>query len=451
MKGSGDVSEKREQWGSRLGFVFAAAGSAVGLGNIWRFPYITGKYGGAAFVFFYLLVIIVIGMSLMLAEFAIGRNAREDAVGSMRKLGGGAWTIVGWMGFFCGFVILSYYAVIAGWTVAYMFKSLTGLMSQATSGEASSKIFGAFVSNIPATVSCHVLVMLMVGAVVYKGVSGGIEKCCKVLMPMLFIILILLIIRSVTLPGSGAGLEFYMMPKIENLTREGMLAAIGQGFFSLSLAMGIMIVYGSYIAKDEYLPGAVSAVVLMDTSVAVLSGFVIFPAVFAFGIEPGAGPGLTFVTLPVVFSKMPMGAIFSCAFFTLLFIAAFTSAISLFEVSVAYGIDQLKFTRTKAVIIMGALITLLGVPSALSVGGHIPQIAGKDFLDVADFITNNAVMPLGGMLIALFVGWFWTDGAKAEITNNGKLVFPFYTIWLWICRVVAPAAIAIIFITGLKW
>lgn len=189
------MSEQREQWGSRLGFILAAAGSAVGLGNIWRFPYITGKYGGAAFVLFYLGIVAVIGMSLMLAEFAIGRNARQDAVGSMKKLGGDAWSIVGWMGFFCGFVILSYYAVIAGWTLAYMFKSLTGLMGQAVSGEASGAIFGAFVSNAPKTIACHVVVMALVSSVVYMGISGGIEKCCKLLMPALFVILVLLIIR----------------------------------------------------------------------------------------------------------------------------------------------------------------------------------------------------------------------------------------------------------------
>lgn len=445
------MSEQREQWGSRLGFILAAAGSAVGLGNIWRFPYITGKYGGAAFVFFYLLVVAVIGMSLMLAEFAIGRSARQDSVGSMRKLGGGVWTIVGWMGFFCGFVILSYYAVIAGWTLAYMVKSLTGLMSQATTGEASGALFGAFVSDVPQVLTYHAIVMIATCAVVFLGVSGGIEKCCKIMMPALFVILFLLIARSITLPGARAGLEFYMSPKLGNLTSEGMLAAIGQGFFSLSLAMGIMIVYGSYIPKDEYLPTSVRSVVLIDTSVAILAGFAIFPAVFAFGIEPGAGPGLTFVTLPVVFSKMPMGFIFSLAFFTLLFFAAFTSAISLLEVAVAYGIDQLKLPRKKSVLIMGSLIFLLGIPSAMSVGGHIPQIAGKDFLDVADFITNNVVMPLGGIFITIFVGWFWTDGAKAEITDNGARVFPLYTVWLWVCRIIAPVTIGVIFITGLKW
>jgi len=428
----------------------AAAGSAIGLGNIWRFPYITGKFGGAAFVLIYLAVVLIIGMSVMLAEFVIGRNAQSDAVGSFRKLGGGAWPLVGWMGFFCGFVILSYYAVIAGWTVAYMFKSLGGLMSEAAAGKAGD-VFGAFVSDPVQSIAYHVVVMAITTGIIYKGISGGIEKCCKILMPALLVLLLVLIVRSVTLPGSGAGLEFYLKPDLSKITNQAILAAVGQGFFSLSLGMGCMITYGSYLSKKEYMPSIARTVVLLDTSVAILAGFVIFPAVFAFGIEPGAGPGLTFVTLPAVFAKMPMGAIFSFAFFLLLFIAALTSAISLLEVVVTYCIDQLRWNRAKAAIIMGTAIALLGIPSALSVGGHIPQVAGKDFLDAADFITNNVIMPLGGIFISVFVGWIWADGAKAEITDNGKLAFPFYTVWLWICRVVAPVSIAWIFITGLKW
>ncbi|NLY14739.1 MAG: sodium-dependent transporter [Gammaproteobacteria bacterium] len=444
------MPKEREQWGSRFGFIMAAAGSAVGLGNIWRFPYITGKFGGAAFVMVYLAVVVVIGISVMLAEFAIGRNAQSDAVGSFRKLGGGLWPLVGWMGFFCGFVILSYYAVIAGWTLAYMFKSFGSLMQSAAAGKAGD-VFGAFVSDPVQSIAYHIAVMAIVAGIVYKGISGGIEKCCKVLMPALFVILLVLIVRSVTLPGAGAGLEFYLKPDFSKLTGEAVLAAVGQGFFSLSLGMGCMITYGSYLGKSDYLPTTAATVVFLDTSVAILAGFVIFPAVFAFGIEPGAGPGLTFVTLPAVFAKMPFGMVFSFGFFLLLFIAALTSAISLLEVVVTYAIDQLKWSRTKAAIVMGTAIALLGIPSALSVGGHIPQIAGKDFLDAADFITNNIIMPLGGIFISVFVGWVWADGAKAEVTDNGKMVFPMYTVWLWICRVVAPVCIAIIFITGLKW
>ena len=293
--------------------------------------------------------------------------------------------------------------------------------------------------------------MAIVIAIIYKGISGGIERSCKVLMPALFIILVVLIIRSVTLPGAGAGLEFYLKPDFSKLNGEAILAAVGQGFFSLSLGMGAMITYGSYLGDREYMPTMTRTIVLLDTSVAIMAGLVIFPAVFAFGVEPGAGPSLTFITLPSVFAKMPLGALFSCAFFMLLFIAALTSAISLLEVVVTYAIDQMHWSRSKSALLMGAAITLLGIPSALSVGGNFPQIAGKDFLDVCDFVTNNIVMPLGGIFISLFVGWFWTDGAKAEITDNGKLVFPMYAVWLFICRFVAPAAIAVIFVTGLKW
>lgn len=444
------MAENREQWGSRFGLIMAAAGSAVGLGNIWRFPYITGKYGGAAFVLVYLAVVIVIGISVMLAEFSIGRSAKSDAVGSFKKLGGGAWPAVGWMGFFCGFVILSYYAVIMGWAIAYVFKSFGGLMELAGAGKAADS-FVAFIGNPVQAVAYHIISMVIVIGVVYKGISGGIEKSCKVLMPALFALLLLLIARSVTLPGSGAGLVFYLKPDFSKLTSEAILAAVGQGFFSLSLGMGAMITYGSYIKKDEYMPSAARTIVMLDTSVAILAGLAIFPAVFAFGVEPNAGPGLTFITLPSVFAKMPLGSVFSFAFFLLLSIAALTSAISLLEVVVTYAIDQLEWTRSKGAIVMGVIILLLGIPSALSQGACEINIFGKSFLDAADFITNNVVMPLGGLFISLFVGWFWADGAKAEITDNGRIVFPMYTAWLWICRVVAPVCIAFIFITGLKW
>lgn len=444
------MSEKREEWGSKFGFIMAAAGSAVGLGNIWRFPYITGKYGGAAFVLVYLAIVIILGMSLMLAEFAIGRKAKQDAVGSFNKLGGGLWPIVGWMGFFVAFVVLSYYAVIAGWTFAYIFKSFGALMTEAGAGNAVD-VFTSFISNPVQAIGYHVVVMVIIISIVYKGINSGIERSCKVLMPAIFIILLILIGRAVTLPGAMAGLEFYMKPDFSKLTGEAILAAVGQSFFSLSLGMGIMITYGSYIKKEEYLPSAVQKIVFLDTLVAILAGFVIFPAAFAFGVDPGQGTGLTFVTLPSVFAKMPAGSVFSSAFFVLLFLAALTSAISLFEVVAAYGIDQLKWSRAKSVILMGIGIALLGLPSALGEGGHIAKIAGKTFLDSADYITNNVVMPLGGIFICLFVGWFWVKGAKDEITDNEKIAFPSYKVWLWICRIVAPITIAIIFYNGLKW
>ncbi len=445
----GNGTENREQWGSRLGFIMAAAGSAVGLGNIWRFPYITGVNGGAAFVLVYFAIVFTIGISVMLAEFVIGRNAGLNAVGAFQKIKGGAWPVVGWMGVIAGFMILSFYGVIAGWTIAYMIQSVSGLMTLAAAGKAGDA-FGAFVTNPVQVIAYQVVFMAITIWIVYKGVGEGIEKYCKIMMPALFVILLILIVRSVTLPGASKGLEFYLRPDFSKLTGASIFAALGQGFFSLSLGMGCMITYGSYLNKKEILPSAAVTVTFLDTMVAFLAGFAIFPAVFAFGIEPGAGHGLTFVTLPNVFAKMPGGMIFSFLFFLLLFFAALTSSVSLLEVCVAYFKDQMGWSRTKASWLLGGVITALGVPSAISLGGNL-KIAGKDFLDVMDWGSSNFLLPLGGIFISLFVGWVWLDGAKAEATNEGKHPFSWMTAWIWICRVVAPVAIAWIFVKGLKW
>lgn len=442
------MEKEREQWGSKLGFVLAAAGSAVGLGNIWRFPYITGKYGGAAFVLVYLAVIVFIGMSVMLAELTLGRKGRCDAVGTLSKLGGKPWSIIGWSGLFAAGIVLSFYAVIAGWTLAYMFKSLGGLMDVAAAGH-HEEAFISFISNPIQSISSFLAVMISVILVVRKGISEGIEKTCKVLMPTLFIILLMLIARSVTLDGAMSGIEFYIMPDFSRLTGEGILAAVGQGFFSLSIGIGTVLTYGSYLSDEESLPSVTASVVCLDTMIALLTGLVIFPAVFAFGINPGSGPGLAFITLPGVFAKMPFGQFFSFAFFALLFTASLTSAIAMLETVVTFAIDQLKWTRTKGAYIFGTLITLLGIPSALSQGACEINIFGKTFLDAADFLVNNLMMPLGGLAMAIFVGWFWAEGAKDEITNHGTLPFKLYTIWLWSCRIIAPIGIIIIFVEGL--
>ncbi|MCX7828799.1 MAG: sodium-dependent transporter [Thermanaerothrix sp.] len=439
----------REQWGSRLGFIMAAAGSAVGLGNIWRFPYVTGMNGGGAFVLIYLLIVFTIGASVMLAEMAIGRGAGLNAVGSFKKLRGGAWPLVGWMGVIAGFIILSFYGVVAGWTIAYMIKSFGGLMEIAAQGKAGDA-FGAFISNPTQVILYQAVFMLGTIWIVFRGIGEGIEKYCKVMMPALFLLLLVLIVRAVTLDGAMKGLEFYLKPDFSKVTGKTILDALGQGFFSLSLGMGCMITYGSYLSKDEALPSAAFTVTFLDTMVAFLAGFAIFPAVFAFNMEPAAGPGLTFITLPSVFSKMPMGAFFSFVFFLLLFFAAITSSVSLLEVCVAYFKDELGWDRAKASWILGLVIFLLGVPSALSLGGHFPKVLGKDFLDLMDYLSSNVLLPLGGIFISIFAGWIWLDGAREEATSNGKVRFAFETAWVWICRVVAPVAVAIIFIKGVK-
>ena len=442
------MTEQREQWGSKLGFILAAAGSAVGLGNIWRFPYITGQNGGAAFVLIYAAIVFIIGFSVMLAEMAIGRKAQLNAVGSFEKLKGGFWPIVGWMGVASGFIILSFYCVIGGWTIKYTIFSFSGLMDAAAAGKAGD-IFGGFVTNTTQVVIYQAIFMLATIFIVAKGIGEGIERYCKFLMPALFVILVVLIVRSVTLPGAEKGLAFYLKPDFSKLSGGSLGAALGQAFFSLSLGMGCMITYGSYVDRKTTLPSSAIQVCFIDTMVAFLAGLVIFPAVFAFGVDAGAGPGLTFVTLPGVFAKMTGGMIWSALFFILLFIAALTSSISLLEVVCAYFIDK-GWPRAKAAWVLGIVIFAIGVPSAISLTGGL-KVAGKDFLDAMDFISSNVLLPLGGVFISLFVGWFWTADARKEVSNNGEYSFGLMEPWMWVCKVLAPVAILYIFITGLKW
>ena len=441
-------NDNREQWGSKFGFIMAAAGSAIGLGNIWKFPYITGVNGGAAFVFVYLLIVLFIGFTVMLAEFVIGRASQKNAVGAFAVLSKNPlWQLVGWAGIICGFVILSYYGVVAGWSIKYFISSFTDLMPVAQSGGAGD-YFGGFITNSTQVIIYQVIFMAMCIVVVAAGIGGGIERTCKIMMPALFIILVILIVRAVTLPGAEKGIEFYLKPDFAKLTPKVLLAALGQAFFSLSLGMGCMITYGSYLKKSDNLASSAFYVVSMDTLIAFLAGFAIFPAVFALGLEPGAGPGLTFVTLPGVFGKMAGGMFFSAAFFVLLFFAAFTSAISLLEVVVAYFKDELGWSRVTASWVMGIAITALGVPSAMSLGGS-PVIFGMEFMDAMGYLSDKILMPLGGIFIVLFAGWMIDDKVEKEVTSDGQHPFGLYTVWLWLARVVAPIAMAIIFITGI--
>jgi NSS family neurotransmitter:Na+ symporter len=435
-----------------LGFILAAAGSAIGLGNIWRFPYLVGKNGGAAFVLIYLLITVFIGLPVMMAEFAIGRAAQKSPVVAFKAIGATpCWSVIGWMGTLAGgFLTLSFYNVVGGWTIKYMIESLGGLLPLAADGK-SGDFFNAFVSNPYGVVFFQVTFMALTMLVVLGGIGKGIERACKVVMPALFVILIILIFRSLTLPGAEVGVSFYLKPDLSKLTGETFLDALGQSFFSLSLGLGIMITYGSYLGKEEHLPSSAVWTASLDTLIALLAGLAIFPAVFAMGLEPGQGAGLSFVTLPAVFAKMPAGGkFFSFLFFLLLFFAAITSSMSLMEVSTAFGIEKFKWERKKAVCVMGTIIVLLGVPSALSLGGA-PTIAGKAFFDAVEYLCNNVFLPLGSFLACLFVGWVWLPGAREELTNQGKLPFPWLNAWVWCIRVVAPAAIAYIFVTGLKW
>ena len=442
--------KERGNWSSQFGFIAAAAGSAVGLGNIWKFPYITGLYGGAAFVLVYLLFVILVCVPIMNSELLVGRKSRKNALGAFKELAPkSSWWIVGLMGIIAGFVILSYYSVIAGWATAYIFKSGAYMAA----GADPADVFVSFITAPLTPIIWHAIFMLMCIWIVVAGIEKGIEKYSKILMPVLVLLLLVLIIRSVTLPGAGAGLSFYLKPDFSKLSAEGILAALGQAFFSLSLGMGCMITYGSYLKKDQDIPSNSYWIAGADTGIALLAGLAIFPAVFAFGLEPGAGPGLTFITVPAVFASMgAIGHFFGILFFILLTVAAITSAISLLEVVCAYFIDEKKWNRKKAAWIMGIIIFLLGIPSSLGIGvwSGYKFIGGRDFLDSLDFIASNILLPLGGFLLLIFIGWYWgTDkaieegniGAKGAITLGGGYRF--------LVKYVAPIAIFIVFLKSI--
>jgi len=441
--------QSREQWGSRLGFVLAAAGSAVGLGNIWKFPYMAGQNGGGAFLIIYLALVFTIGISVMLAEFAIGRAAQRDPVGAFAVLKGKMWPLVGAMGVLAGFIILSFYSVVAGWTIAYIVKMATGTL--AGDADALGAAFGGFISDPIEPILYHAFFMALTVAVVLGGVHGGIERACKILMPMLFVLLVVLIGRAVTLPGAEKGLEFFLSPDFSKVTADTFNGALAQAFFSLSVGMGAMITYGSYLDKKENLGKSALWVTTLDSSVAVLAGLLILPAVFAFGFDPAAGPGLTFITLPAVFAQMPGGVFFGILFFILLSVAALTSAVSLLQPIVAYFSDEKGWNSKVTAVVFGLVIFALGVPSSLSLGvwSDFHIIGEKGFLDSMDYIASNIMLPVGGILISLFVGWAVAGKMQDEVTNKGEKPFPFFGVWLFICRFIAPLAVAWILISGL--
>jgi NSS family neurotransmitter:Na+ symporter len=458
----------REHWGSRFGFILAAAGSAIGLGNIWKFPYITGEYGGAAFVFVYLICIVVIGLPVMMAELTVGRTAQRNPVGAYRVIKPGTpWFLVGAMGVLAGFVILSYYSVVAGWVLAYIVKSISGTVTSfktAAGGAEAAKVhFCIFAAHPGWSILWHFVFMGICTFIVYRGVKGGIEAASKILMPLLLLILIILVVWSLALPGAGEGVKFYLVPKLttvtvgplsfpffKGLTWSAVLIALGHAFFSLSLGMGAMLTYGSYLQKNADLSFSTMAVALMDTVVALLAGLAILPAVFAMGLAPDAGPGLLFHTLPAVFAGMPGGAVFAFLFFVLVTIAAVTSGISLLEVVTAFFDDELGWNRHRTVLTMGAVIFLLGVPSALSFGVLDKlTIFGRNIFDVMDYLSANFFLPLGGLLIALFVGWGWGPKAIAAGAEGSHHGFRTGKIWLWMCRTITPLAVAGIIIAKL--
>ena len=437
----------RGLWTSRFGFIMASAGSAVGLGNIWKFPYITGMHGGGAFVLFFLFCIVSVGIPIMIAEMIIGRHTRKDPVGAFRRLRGGPWTLVGWMGVVAGFVILSYYCVVAGWAVDYLWLSLKGTFSGRHAQEVS-QVFGTLLADDWSQVFWQAIFMGLTICIVLGGVARGLERANKIMMPILFLILVILAVRGVTSPGGAQALTFLFAPDWGKLDPPGMLEAMGHAFFSLSLGMGAMLTYGSYAEESVNIPTVAITVSVMDTIVALLAGLAMFPIVFTYGMEPAAGPGLVFKTLPIIFAQMPGGFVISILFFLLLVFAALTSAISLLEVVVAYYCDEKEWDRRKATLIMGLLIFLLGVPSALSNNllKDYHFIGGLNFLDSVDLIATNYLLPLGGLLIALFTGWVLTPRlARAEV-ERGAVRFHLYGVWHFLIKYVTPLLVALVFL-----
>lgn len=444
----------RDSFGSRLGVLLAMAGSAVGLGNLWRFPYLVGENGGAAFIIIYLACVCLICLPIFISEFVIGRRSQKNAYAAFRDLSGGsAWRWVGLMTVIVPLIVASYYCVIGGWAFEYLWKSCTFSFTGAASQEAVSTMFSDFVSSSWGPVIGQTLFLLVTTLIVIIGIKDGIERFSKLMMPILFIIVIAIAVYSSTLPGSGAGFEYLFRPDFSKVDGGSFASALGQAFFSLSLGFGTIMTYASYVDKKDNIMFQSSSTAIADTLFALIAGMAIMPAVFAFGIDPQSGPGLVFETLPYVFGKMPGGGIVAILFFLALIVAALTSSISMIEVGVAYLIEEKKLKRTTACVVLFLVCWILGIFCALSFGPLAEvKLAGRSIFDFFDNLSSNILMTLGSLLTVLFVGWrLKKTDIYEEFTNGGTLsanVKIFGVLWFLI-RYVAPIAVIIIFISGL--
>jgi len=459
-----NVASEREsihgQWSSRLAFILAATGSAVGLGNIWKFPYIAGENGGGAFVLVYLLCIGVIGIPIMMAEVLVGRRGRQSPVNTMRSLAkeekaSRAWVLLGWAGVLAGFLILSYYSVIAGWALSYVFRTGSGLFEGLTA-DGVQAIFTNLVTDPERLLAWHTIFMIMTMVVVARGVSGGLEKAVKLLMPALFVLLFVLVGYAWNSGGFEQGVTFLFQPDFSKLTANGILIAMGHAFFTLSLGMGAIMVYGSYLPQDASIAKTSIAVSLMDTLVALLAGLAIFPIVFANGLEPGAGPGLIFQTLPIAFGHMQYGAFFGMLFFVLLVFAAWSSSISLIEPAVAWLVENKGLTRVYAAIVAGLATWLFGLLTVLSFNlwsevkllSTIEVFKDSTVFDLLDYLTANIMLPLGGLLIAIFAAWKMSRESTVDELGMGNRFF--YPLWRFLVRYITPIAVIIVFLKAIS-
>ena len=455
---------ERERFGSRLGFILVSAGCAIGLGNVWRFPYITGEYGGAAFVVLYLIFLVIFALPVLVMEFAAGRASQRSIARSYDELEpeGGKWHLFKWVGLAGNYLLMMFYTVVAGWMLAFMVKSAMGEFNGASTEHVAS-VFGQLLAD-PVQMTMYMLIIVAIGVITTRaGVKNGVERVTKVMMVALFVVLVALCVRAVTLPGAEEGLEFYLMPDFGKLFAgntpaeqwatfgDAVYAALGQAFFTVSVGMGSMAIFGSYIGKDRRLTGETVRVGVLDTLVALMAGLVIFPSCFAFGVEPASGPSLVFITLPIVFNAMPLGQLWGTLFFLFMSFAALSTVIAVFETIMAFSMDQWGVRREKACLVNGALIALLSIPCVLGFnvlsGATIPGIG--DIQSIEDFLVSNNILPLGGLFLVMFVtskrGWGWKNFLAEADTGEG-LRFPAWSYRYM--KYVLPVGIVIIFVLG---
>lgn len=441
------------QWSTRWAFVLAATGSAVGLGNIWKFPYITGENGGGAFVLVYLICIAVIGIPIMMAEVMIGRRGRRSPINTMRALAKEGrhhpnWQWLGWAGVVAGFLILSYYSVIAGWAMAYVFRAGSSAFVGATA-DGIGAIFSDLISDPERLLAWHTIFMVMTMVVVSRGVAKGLEKAVRFLMPALLVLLLLLLGYSMSTGSFSEGVTFMFAPDFSALSWNSVLIAMGHAFFTLSLGMGAIMVYGSYLPSDASIAKTSVIIALADTGVALIAGLIIFPIVFANELPTGSGPGLIFQTLPLAFGQMPGGSFFGTLFFILLVFAAWTSAISLIEPAVTWLVETIYMDRIKASVLTGFMAWFIGIGTVFSFNLWADnKVFGMTFFKLMDGLTANIMLPLGGLIIAVFAGWVMVRGTvKEELQLRSPLLF---NIWYVLVRYVTPAAVVVVFIFKLK-
>ncbi|MDE0805958.1 MAG: sodium-dependent transporter [Longimicrobiales bacterium] len=452
------MKDARENWSSNLGFILAATGSAIGLGNLWKFPFITWKNDGGAFVLIYLICILAVGLPIMMAELLVGRKTQKSAVGAMREAMGPAWGWVGTWGVMAGFVILSYYAVVAGWSLFYLFQTLNWSLSGFPTNADMGGIFSGLAANGLLQTILSGAFMFFTVTVVFFGVHGGIEKTARLCLPALFVILLLLLFSALTMEGSGEALTFIFRPNFSELDTAAVLEALGHAFFTLSLGMGTMIVYGSYVARERSLVNAAGSIVILDTLIALIATIIMFSVIFTVPGMPeqvdGSSVGMLFISLPQLFYEVvPFGVVLAPAFYLLVALAALTSTISLLEVVVSYFIDQRKMDRSRATLLSGACIYFFTFLSAMSFGA-VPWLSNLEVFDgkagffaTMDHFASNWALPLGGLLITLGVGWFMPSKVtKYELVGSGSPRWFSYKAWLFSVRFIAPAAVAAILI-----